>query len=72
MILDHAIAELISTYKSLDAVASRLKVEAEAVAVALETSVVGTAEHIALLALQKYNPFTKKETIQTNADTEQQ
>jgi len=73
MILDQAIEELVSTYQSLDAVASRLVVDAKEVADALEKVTFGSVEHVALLALQKYNPFTtQKETIKPNADTEQQ
>lgn len=54
-----AVAELTSTYRSLDEVARTLPVDANEVAAALAKADPDTAEGVALQALAKFNPAVK-------------
>jgi hypothetical protein len=58
MEIKDAVLMLASTYKSLDAVAQGLSVDAKEVDEALKEAKPDTAEYICLQYLAKYNPYT--------------
>ena len=71
MKLSEAIEVLSKTYKSLDAVAMGLPVDAKEVSDALAKAVKGSQEEVVLNVLAKYNPLVKeikqKETIKNDS-----
>lgn len=69
MSLDQAIEALVTTYQSLDAVASTLVVDAKEVDSALAKADPASVEFVALTALHKYNPYTPQKKITKNADS---
>jgi len=60
MKLSEAIEVLSKTYKSLDAVAIGLPVDAKEVSDALAKAVKGSQEEVVLNVLAKYNPLSKE------------
>ena len=60
MTVDEAIAVIVATYGDIDLVARALSVDAAEVAKA--TAEPDTAQAVALILLQKYNPYTVPET----------
>lgn len=69
MKLSEAIELLTTTYQSLDSVASGIQVDAKEVNEALNKADPDSAEYVALKALEKFNPYTKKEKVKKDDDT---